>query len=132
MSDRNVQTVLRCYAAYNRQDADGAVADFHPNAEYLVADALDKPISYTGREAIRELFLGIWADWDEDVSEPRQTLDLGDRVLVQAAERRVGRQGVFAEIDGGQLWTLDENGLIVRFEAFDKWDDAVAAAGLED
>jgi ketosteroid isomerase-like protein len=132
MSEVNVDTVLRCYAAYNRQDADGAIADFHPDAEYRVADALDKPIFYKGRDAIRDLFLGIWADWAEDVSEPRQTFDLGDRVLVQAVERRVGRQGIFVESHGGQLWTLDQAGLIVSFEAFDRWSDALHAAGLEE
>ena len=40
-------------------------------------------------------------------------------------ERRVGRDGIFAEITGGQLWELDGSGLITSFEAFDSWDDAL-------
>ena len=132
MSQENVDTVLRCYSAYNRQDADAAVADFHPDAEYRIPAALDKPLSYRGREAIRDLFVGIWADWEDDRSEPRETFDLGDQVLVRAVERRTGRDGIFAEIDGGQLWTLDGDGVITSFEAFDSWDDAVVAAGLSD
>jgi ketosteroid isomerase-like protein len=131
MSQENVDTVLRCYAAYNRQDWDGAVADFHPKAEYRLADALDMPLLYRGREAIRNLFAGIEDDWENDVSRPLETFDLGEKVLVRVVERRVGRDGIFAEITGGQLWELDGSGLITSFEAFDSWDDALEAAGVE-
>lgn len=130
MSEQAVATVLRCYEAYNRHDAEAALADFHPDAVFQVADSLDKPLVYTGRDAIRELFTGIWTDWADDRSEPRETLDLGDTVLVRAAERRVGRDGVVVEIVGGQVWKFDADGLITRYEAFDTWDDALEAAGL--
>jgi hypothetical protein len=66
------------------------------------------------------------------VEEPHETLDLGDLVLVRAVEQRVGRDGIFAEIDGGQLWELDANGLVTSVRVFDSWDDAAAAAGLRE
>jgi ketosteroid isomerase-like protein len=131
MSQENVEIVLRCYEAYNRHDIDAAAAHFRPDAEYCVAAGLDRPLVHRGRDAIRDLFLGLWADWEEIVEEPHETLDLGDRVLVRAVKRRVGRDGIRLEIDGGQLWKLD-NGLVSSVRAFDSWDDAAAAAGLSE
>ena len=129
MSQENVDTVLRCYAAYNRRDWDAAVADFHPQAEYRIAAALDRPLLHRGREAIRDFFAETEADWEGDVSDPRESFDLGDRVLVRAVERWVGRDGISMEMSGGQLWMLDGDGLITRFESFDEWEKA---AGIEE
>jgi ketosteroid isomerase-like protein len=132
MSHENVEIVLRFYAAYNRHDVGAAVAHFHPDVEYHLAGGLDRPLDYHGRDEIRDLFLALWADWEEVFEEPRDPLDVGDRVLVRAVERRVGRDGIVLEATGGQLWELDDDGLITSFRAFDSWDDAAAAAGLSE
>ena len=131
MSQLNVDTVLRCYAAYNAQDWDGAVADFHPEATYRVAAALDRPLLHEGREAIRAFFAEAADDWEGDVSEPQETFDLGDQVLVRVVERWTGRNGIATEMSGAQLWKLDPEGRITSFESFDDLDDARAAADTQ-
>ena len=86
---------------------------------------------HKGREAIRDFFAEAADDWEGDVSEPQETFDLGDRVLVRVLERWTGRNGIVTEMTGAQLWKLDADGLITSFESFDDLDDARAAADTQ-
>ena len=64
--------------------------------------------------------------------QPLEFLDLGDRVLVRV--RIAGTAGLTAlpvEQDLGHLYTL-RDGLVTRLDIFRTWDEARAAAGLED
>ena len=129
MSAQNVEIVLRNYDAFNRRDADAVFADYHPEIEYRLARSLEGSATLSGREQIKTVMLQVWELFPEGGTEPEETYDLGDEVLVRSLEWRVGRDGIRIEERGGQLWTL-EDGLVVRFEAFMDWAEALEAAGL--
>jgi ketosteroid isomerase-like protein len=131
MSKGNVETVRQSFEACNRHDADAAVANYHADIEYRFVDSLDRELVYRGRTAVKETFLQIWADWQETFSDPVQLFDLGDQVLVEHVDSRIGRDGIRIDDAGGQVWTL-EDGLIVRIEGFDTWPEALEAAGLSE
>jgi ketosteroid isomerase-like protein len=129
MSQENVEVVRRSFEACNRRDADAAVSDYHSEIEYRFVDTLDRQPILRGREAVREAFLNIWADWQETFSDPVQFFDLGDQVLVEHVDSRVGRDGIRIDDAGGQVWTL-ESGVVVLIEGFESWSDALEAVGL--
>jgi ketosteroid isomerase-like protein len=131
MSQENVEIVRKSFEACNRRDADAAVSAYHPDVEYRFVASLDHELVCRGRESVKEAFLQIWADWQETFSDPLQFFDLGDQVLVEHVDSRVGRDGIRLEDAGGQVWTL-ENGLVVRIEGFETWPEALEAVGLKE
>jgi ketosteroid isomerase-like protein len=131
MSQENVEVVRQCFEACNRHDADQAVSAYHPDIEFRWAASVDKPLTCRGREAVKQAFIQIWADWQETFSDPVQLFDLGDQVLVEFVDRRIGRDGITLEDQASEVWTL-ENGLVVRIETFDSWSEALEAVGLSE
>jgi ketosteroid isomerase-like protein len=131
MSQENVEIVRKSFEACNRRDADAAVANYHPDIEYRYVATLDHEPVCRGRDAVKQSFLQVWADWEHVFSDPLQFFDLGDQVLVENVDSRVGRDGIRVEDSGLQIWTL-ENGLVVRIEGFDTWPEALEAAGLSE
>jgi ketosteroid isomerase-like protein len=131
MSQENVEIVRQSFEACNRRDADAAVANYHPDVEYRFVATLDHELVHRGREAVKETFLQIWTDWQETFGDLVQVFDLGDQVLVEHVDSRVGRDGIRIDDAGGQVWTL-ENGLVVRIEGFETWSEALEAVGLSE
>jgi ketosteroid isomerase-like protein len=131
MSPENVEIVRRSFEACNRRDANAAVANYHPDIEYRFVASLDHDLTQRGREVVKAAYLGIWADWQETFSDLVQLFDLGDQVLVEHVDSRVGRDGIRIDDAGGQVWTL-ENGLVVRIEGFETWSEALEAVGLSE
>jgi ketosteroid isomerase-like protein len=131
MSQENVEIVRQSFEACNRHDADAAVSAYHPDVEFRFVDTLDRQPVLRGRQAVREAFLNIWSDWQETFSDPKQFFDLGDQILVEDVDTRVGRDGIRIDDAGGQVWTL-EGGVVVRIEGFETWQEALEAVGLSE
>lgn len=129
MSQQNVEIVRQSFEACNRHDADAAVARYYADVEYRFVDSLEHEPVLRGRDEVKDAFRHIWQDWQETFSDPVQFFDLGDQVLVEHVDSRVGRDGIRIDDAGGQVWTF-EGEVVVRIEGFATWSDALEAVGL--
>ena len=131
MSQENVDKTEAFIAAYNRRDFDAAVADFHPEVDWVLPEHQGFDCCKGPAEIIR-----FWAGIDETFDElqivPQETVDAGDRVAVRLRHRGRGR-GSGAELDivlYHQVTTF-RDGLIVRFDYVETWEEALELAGVE-
>jgi ketosteroid isomerase-like protein len=128
MSEENIATLRRGYESLNRGDFDRAVAMFHPDAE-LYPPGEQPP--YRGRDSIRS-----WMEPDAFQDQAFQPLDFtasGNKVLVkQHVRARGAASGMEVEIYSWAVWTLDDDGLVIRVEGYLEHEEAQAreAAGL--
>jgi ketosteroid isomerase-like protein len=127
-----IARMRRAYDAFNRGDFDAAleVGGLHPEFEYVPPGGL-APVR--GAESFR-----AWMEpdaFDSQVAEPLDFRIAGNRVLVlQRTRSRGAASGIEMEADSWGVWTLDEAGLVTRFETFfaDQEAEALRAAGLEE
>jgi ketosteroid isomerase-like protein len=126
--------VRRAYAAVDRGDLDLVrVLMYHPDAELsFVGKFADFDQSYRGREAAFAAY-SAWIDsWEDYRREPREVIDLGDRVLILLRESGRGRgSGVPVEARLAMLLTF-RSGRVVRHQEFSDWEQALEAVGLRD
>jgi ketosteroid isomerase-like protein len=125
-----INGVRRAYEAFNRADFDTAIELAHPECEF-VPPGDQAPLR--GADAVR-----AWMEPDAFESqqlEPREFRVQGNKVLVrQHVWARGAGSGIEIELETWVLWTLDDDGLATRVEAFLPHEDAQAleAAGLSE
>ena len=133
MPDRDQQIISalrRSYEAYSRGDFDTAIEIAHPEIEF-VPPGRQTPLR--GAEAVR-----TWMDPDalEDQRiEPTEFRINGNKALVrQRARARGAGSGIEVDIEMWVVWTLDDDGLATRMEAFLNHEkvSALEAAGLSE
>ncbi|HET8823240.1 MAG TPA: nuclear transport factor 2 family protein [Thermoleophilaceae bacterium] len=128
-TSENVDKTLAFIEAYNRRDFDAAVADFHPQVEWVLPARQDFDSCVGPRQIIR-FWEGIDETFDELKLLPQEHVDAGDRVAVRL--RHFGRgKGSGIELDT-ELYhqvTTFEDGLIVRFDYVATWQEALQLAG---
>jgi ketosteroid isomerase-like protein len=129
--DQEIPTSLRrIYEAYSRGDFDTAIEMAHPEIE-LVLPGRQTPLR--GVDAVR-----AWMEPDalEDQRiEPIEFRINGEKALVhQRARARGAGSGVELDIEMWTVWTLDDDGLVTRLEAFltHEESEALEAAGLSE
>jgi ketosteroid isomerase-like protein len=121
-------------AATNRRDFAAVLPRYDPEVEFFPARELASvgiAASYRGRDG----YLSLWEDWDSAWAghaqwEPRELIDLGDRLLMLGKMSGTGdasRIAVDTEI--AVLWTL-ENGKVIREEQFLDPAEVLEAVGL--
>lgn len=122
--------VRRAYEAFNRGDFDTAIELAHPEIEFIPPGD-QAPLR--GADAMR-----AWMEPDAFESqqlEPRELRVQGNKVLVrQHARARGAGSGIEIELETWVVWTLNDDGLATRVEAFLPHQDAQAleAAGLSE
>jgi ketosteroid isomerase-like protein len=130
MSEENVELVRSIFEAFNRGDFEAVVQAVHPDIEYIrVGDQL--PVR--GVAALRE-----WMEPDAFQEQRFEPLDFtvnGNKVLVH--QRFTGRgagSGIELDFTTLAVFTLDDDGLVTRLEAFLPHEEAEAleAAGLRE
>lgn len=128
---RNVGLSL---SATNRRDFEAVLARYDPEVEFVPADQLVQlgiAASYRGHDG----FLSLWDDWDTAWAghaqwEPRELIDLGDRLLILAGMRGTGeRSGIDVDMHFAILATL-RNGRVIREEHYLDPATALEAVGL--
>jgi ketosteroid isomerase-like protein len=130
MSEENVRMSEDFIAAYNRRDFDAAVKDFHPQVDWVLPDQQDFD-SCRGPAQIVRFWEGIDETFDELQLLPQETVDGGDRVAIRLRHRGRGK-GSGLELDE-ELYhqiTFFQDGVIVRFEYVQTWEEALEAVRL--
>jgi ketosteroid isomerase-like protein len=126
--------VRRAYVAVDRGDLDLVrVLMYHPGAELsFVGKFADFDQSYRGREAAFAAY-SAWIDsWEDYRREPREVIDLGDRVLILLRESGRGKgSGVPVEAHLAMLLTF-RSGRVVKHQEFSDWRQALEAVGLRE
>lgn len=125
-----VSRLRRTYDAFSRGNFDRALEIAHPDIEFIPPGG-QAPLR--GSEAFR-----AWMEPDameEQRIEPREIRLNGDKVLIHHhAWARGAASGIELEADAWVVWTVDEDGLVTRVEAFldHEKSQALEAAGLSE
>jgi ketosteroid isomerase-like protein len=87
MSEENVETLRRGYAAVNRGDIDGLLANVHPDVEFtsLIAEAEGE--TFRGHDGVRRWWKEVVLPLGGLHSEPMEVRELGDTVLARSSGR---------------------------------------------
>jgi ketosteroid isomerase-like protein len=130
MTESNVEALRRLFELVGGGENPEALYELlDADVEFVIPAADIEGGEYRGHDAVRAYFrrwAGTWETWHfrperiEALDEHRVAVDL----------RQVGRgkvSGVEVENRPGQLWTF-RDGVVVRWENFDSYEDALAAA----
>ena len=129
MSQANVEVVRRVLAHWGR----GYFADtelIHPDVRIVWLDVIGGSTETVGFKDARET-LRVWlGSFDRVTMSTEQLIDAGDKVVVLAVWRGVGKNsGVETEWRFGAVWTI-RDGEVVSVMSHPDPDDALAAVGL--
>jgi ketosteroid isomerase-like protein len=133
MPDRDqeiIDSLRRAYGAFSRADFDTAIEIAHPDVEFVPPGG-QSPLR--GADALR-----AWMEPDaieEQRIEPREFRVRGNKVLVrQHTWGRGAGSGIELEVDMWVVWTLNDDDIVTRVEAFlvDQEGEALEAAGLSE
>ncbi len=130
MSQENVEIIRRLYEAFHASDVAG-LDYFHPDVVTDASHRVDGRLGHGRDELLTILaeWMTTWEEWREEIEEIH---DLGDRVLVISTQRGRGKgSGVEWE---GRFWMLYEieQGKISRWTIYDRPEEVLEAAGLEE
>jgi uncharacterized protein len=122
---RRVETIRRAYESYNRGDIDAVMQLLDERVEWRPPESSLEPEPLHGRDAVRNYLAPDL--FEEQVAEPEEVIEEGDRVLVVARVRARGR-GSGIEVDQAvfHLWTIAGE-RAVRFEVHTDREHALAA-----
>ena len=133
------RTVQNGLAAYDRGDIEAIILAFDPDAEFQAPPdhgqegILGFRPSYRGHHGYREFDADWRGSWEALRVEPRELIDLGDRLLLLASMTARGRgSGVSISQNIAILQTLDSAGKIIREQRFFDHAEALKAVGLEE
>lgn len=124
----------QAFAATNRRDYDAVLPRYDPDVEFVPAPELvgvGIGASYRGHDG----FLALWEDWDSAWAghaqwEPKELIDLGDRLLMLGRMRGTGEaSGIAVDTEIALLMTL-KDGRVIREEHYMEPAKALEAVGL--
>ncbi len=134
MSHENVAVVRRSLAAWERDDFDGFVQDWHPESEFFSAFIVHGEgdgRAFQGLQGMREYWDEWHSLWDLSV-EVYETRDLGDVVLV-VAKMRVRGKGSGLAIESPLAYVIElDSGLLRKVQTYLNVSEALKAVGLEE
>jgi ketosteroid isomerase-like protein len=118
VSEADVETVRRSYAALNEGDVDGALEALDPDAVWHDSPELPGGGEFRGLEALG-LFLGDFlAEWRDFHQEIEDVVVAGDRVAVVLHFSAVGRSsGIAIDTRYAHVWLM-RGGRGVRVDAY--------------
>ena len=134
MSQENVKTARRTYAAFNEGDLGAVLAALDPDIEWNASDVFfDQPRTYRGRRAWQQEFLAdLMRIFETYRAEPERVLNAGDRVVAVVRVGGRGRQsGAEALARVAHVLTFRDD-KIVTFTERQDIDAALEAVGLSE
>jgi ketosteroid isomerase-like protein len=132
MSQANVEVVRRIYRAFARGDTAELFAATHP--EITCHDRPSHPIGkvFHGHAGLLAMIKDDMETVDGLCWEPRQFMEIGDRVLVRVHQSGRGKSsGAPVEGDVIMLWTV-EGGRTTELRIYATEHDALEAVGLSE
>jgi ketosteroid isomerase-like protein len=132
MSQQNVETVYRLYAASRRRDKEACVRDSDPDVEIVSYLMGIEGTVYRGHAGLRRYIDDLFSAFPDWHPEILRTTDCGEKVLAEV--RMAGRgssSGVAIEQTVWQVTTFHE-GKMVGFHGYGSRDAALEAAGLRE
>jgi ketosteroid isomerase-like protein len=134
ISERNVDLIRCGIDAFNRRDFDAALAALRDDVtwERFLSRAEADSAVVRGKDELR----AVWESQVEAVDlrlEPEEFIAAGDdKVVVPSRMEARGRGSEIAlSAPVTWVWTLDEEGLAIKVEAFDSLAAALEAVGLQ-
>ncbi len=127
MSQEWIEKLRDAYAAFSRGDFDAALEFADPDIEFVPPTG----DLYRGIDSFRE-----WMKpdaFDMQVVEPLEFFVSGNKVLVrQQVQARGAGSGIELEVRSWGLWTVSDDGRLIRLEGFLEQQEGEArrAAGL--
>jgi ketosteroid isomerase-like protein len=113
--DPDADIVLAAYAAFGRGDIDAAVADLHPDVEWIEPDEFPDDGRHVGRDTVRQYLQRSRDSWRELRSTP--TLHRrGERIVVQHHVEGALQDGTHQEVTVADVFTL-RDGRVVHLQA---------------
>jgi ketosteroid isomerase-like protein len=113
-----VELLRRIYADWARGDFSAGWDRLADDAQFIPLDDITDPERTRGPDAIRGFLDDLTESFSELTIEGREFVDEGDRVLVLAVQRVVGRgSGASSEFEYWMQWVFDESGQVIRFGA---------------
>jgi ketosteroid isomerase-like protein len=126
-----VDLVLDGYEALNRWDLEWALENFASDVEFRPNPGFaDVEPVYRGHQGVTE-WKNLWEEaWERLSFRVERIEEHGEHVVVLVVVAGRGRgSGVDVSEERGNLWTI-RGGVVVRWESFSGWDEALEAAGL--
>jgi len=132
MSEENVATIERAYAALDRGDMPILLGLCHPDVVLDNSNATFDPAVYQGHRGLIEFFSLGQEMWESQRFELQEAIPVGDdRVLVAQRIVSVGRDGVETIAHSATVYTLS-GGKATLIKTFQTKADALEAAGLSE
>jgi SnoaL-like domain len=126
--EQKIERIKRLMSMMNAADFDSTVQLAHPDIVLVRAGGAGE---LRGSDQLRE-----WMEpdaFESQVIEPREFRVAGNKILVtQHSWIRGAGSGIEIELDSWALWTLDDEGLVIRIENFLDEPEALRAAGLDE
>ena len=132
MSQQNVEIVRVVYEAWDRDDFSAARLLIHPEAKWRGSSdsVLEPEAVYRGQAGGRQLWHALEERWGHIEMHVDRTLEAGDKVVTVARLAGADREtGAEVELPFVHVWEL-QGGVIVRFTAYSRLEDALEASGL--
>jgi ketosteroid isomerase-like protein len=125
-----VEVVRRFYAARNRDDLEGELAELHDDVVWDMSNSLGPYRGlYRGHDGFRRLRREAFETWDDVLWDPQDFIEVGERVVVPLRGRNRGRSGIELEWAAAAVYTL-RDGKIARSELYQSKAKALEAASF--
>ncbi len=130
MSQENLETVRRAFAEYNRDDVEGALEEWAPDAvwDWSNGHGFDAGV-YRGRDEIRAFWQERQAAWEEIRLEIVDLMEVDDnQVIVENVGYTRGRDGI--EVEARSAWLIKfRDGKQTSLTLYQSKQEALQAAG---
>lgn len=132
MSQQNVETIRKMYAAFATGDVGGVLGSMDPQIVWNEAESFPYADGnpYVGPGAVAQgVFMRIGGDWNGFAVSPAEYHDAGDAVIVEG--RYTGtfkRTGAKLDAQFCHIWRL-RDGKVVRFQQYADTAQAARIAG---
>lgn len=131
MTDPDLVVLREAFRRWSGGDIDGALELMAEDVRwYPAATAPDIDAEYRGREGVRRFFTDFREPWDRIEMQPLEMVPVGDDVVVRTRFQADGRDGMRVDMQFGQRYRV-RDGLLVQFNGYESFDEALEAAGRE-
>jgi ketosteroid isomerase-like protein len=133
VTEDNAERVRAAFEAFTRGDMEPLRELLDP--DFVVDDRVTPEANPTtrGLDGLIENAAHVYEVFGEINWDPREIVDLGDRVLVRV---RVTAKGKSTQLpiddDVGHIFTMNDNGRATKLVIYRTWDEARRAAGAAD